>query len=89
MKEVTLSTLCCCGDDSFRRVRFRPPRCWQCVQVVGLDTTGGSSDSDGFWKVRNTWGDEWGEGGHIRLQYGSNMCAIACDPMYATITAVN
>jgi len=50
-----------------------------CVQAVGVDT--GS-----YWKVRNSWGTSWGESGYIRLSYGSNTCAVASDPTYATVS---
>jgi C1A family cysteine protease len=50
-----------------------------CVQAVGVDTTS-------YWKVRNSWGTSWGEGGYIRLSYGSNTCAITSDPTYATVS---
>ena len=50
------------------------------VQVVGVDTVAG------YWKLRNSWGSNWGEAGHIRLAYNSNMCNIG---LYgATYTAV-
>lgn len=50
-----------------------------CVQAVGVDTT------QGFWKVRNSWGVKWGESGYIRLKYGQNTCAITNDPTYVKI----
>lgn len=49
-----------------------------CVQAVGVDTSS-------YWKVRNSWGVSWGEGGYIRLSYGSNTCNIASDPTYASV----
>jgi C1A family cysteine protease len=49
-----------------------------CVQAVGIDTT------QGYWKVRNSWGTSWGESGFIRLAYGDNTCEIASDANYAT-----
>ena len=34
------------------------------VQLVGYDT-----DEEGapYWIIRNSWGEEWGEGGYFRL----------------------
>ena len=48
-----------------------------CVQAVGVDT-----GSNGYWKVRNSWGTRWGESGYIRLAYGKNTCDITNDPTY-------
>lgn len=48
-----------------------------CVQAVGVDTS-----SDGYWKVRNSWGTSWGESGFIRITYGDNTCQITDDPIY-------
>jgi len=36
-----------------------------CVQLVGYGT---DPTDGGYWIVRNTWGDDWGEDGYIRLQ---------------------
>jgi len=44
-----------------------------CVQLVGYDKTA----STPYWKIRNSWGDIWGEEGYIRLQMGVNACGIA------------
>ena len=55
-----------------------------CVQAVGVDT----SSSGGYWKVRNSWSSDWGEDGFIRLEYGSDMCAITEDPTWADVSLV-
>jgi C1A family cysteine protease len=52
-----------------------------CVQAVGVDTS-----SNGYWKVRNSWGTGWGEQGYIRLQYGKNTCDITNDPTYVSVS---
>jgi len=46
------------------------------VQIVGVDTT------EGYWKVRNSWGSTWGESGFIRLAYGQNTCGLTTIPTY-------
>ena len=50
-----------------------------CVQVVGVDT------SNNYWKVRNSWGTDWGEEGYIYLKTGKDMCAISNDPTYTKV----
>lgn len=47
-----------------------------CVQVVGVNT------NEGYWKIRNNWGPDWGEDGYIRIALGENLCAIETDPHY-------
>ena len=42
------------------------------VQFVGVDTAANPP----YWKVRNSWGTNWGEGGFMRMQYGVNMCGL-------------
>merc|ERR1711963_931942 len=54
-----------------------------CVQLVGYGDSGSS-----YWKVRNSWGASWGESGHVRLQIGSNLCAINSSPTKVSATTV-
>jgi len=49
------------------------------VQAVGVNT--GSSP---YWKVRNSWGEDWGEDGYIRLAYGQDTCGITYDVTWTT-----
>jgi cysteine peptidase B len=51
-----------------------------CIQVVGVDK------EQGFWKVRNTWGDDWGEDGYLRISLGSNTCGLLDDPIYTEVS---
>eukprot|EP00603_Paraphysomonas_imperforata_P008924 CAMPEP_0114426690 /NCGR_PEP_ID=MMETSP0103-20121206/7936_1 /TAXON_ID=37642 ORGANISM="Paraphysomonas imperforata, Strain PA2" /NCGR_SAMPLE_ID=MMETSP0103 /ASSEMBLY_ACC=CAM_ASM_000201 /LENGTH=326 /DNA_ID=CAMNT_0001595675 /DNA_START=45 /DNA_END=1025 /DNA_ORIENTATION=+ len=52
-----------------------------CVQAVGVDT-----GKNGYWKVRNSWGTDWGESGYIRLAYGDNTCDITSDPTFVFVS---
>merc|ERR1712151_120050 len=55
-----------------------------CVQLVGYDKT----DAVPYWKLRNSWGNSWGEGGFIRLEVGKNLCGLANDAIFATAKLV-
>jgi len=46
-----------------------------CVQITAYDT----SAAPKYWKVRNSWGADWGEKGFIRFVYGINTCGLAED----------
>jgi hypothetical protein len=52
-----------------------------CVQLTGYGTSG----SQKYWSVRNSWGASWGESGYIRLVYGVNECGVADEANYPTV----
>jgi len=56
-----------------------------CVQLVGYGTDSGSD----YWKVRNSWASNWGEGGYIRLPVGTNACGVATEAMFVKASKVS
>ncbi len=41
-----------------------------CVQIVGVNV------DEGYYKIRNSWSEAWGEGGYIYLRTNENMCGV-------------
>jgi len=48
-----------------------------CVQLTGYNGA--------VWNVRNSWGENWGESGYIRLQMGYNTCGMANEATTAVV----
>jgi C1A family cysteine protease len=56
------------------------------VEIVGYGTENGID----YWKVRNSWGNSWGESGYIRIQKSSStndigVCGLAAEPSYISV----
>jgi cysteine peptidase B len=59
----------------------------QCGSDVdhAIQLTGYSPSQGGYWIVRNSWGEDWGEKGFIYLQYGQNTCDCTSETTAATV----
>merc|ERR1719305_1966675 len=42
------------------------------IVIVGW----GTKDGLPYWLIRNSWGVNWGDGGHFRIRRGTNECGI-------------
>ena len=55
------------------------------IAIVGYSNT--ESDDTPYWIVRNSWGDDWGEDGYIRMAIrgGDGVCGINLEPTFPNI----
>jgi len=70
----------CLDADPFQSYQggiLNPPDCDptaidHCITITGY----GAASGVPFWRIKNSWGSDWGEQGYVRLARGSGMCGI-------------
>jgi C1A family cysteine protease len=50
------------------------------VLLVGYGTD--SASNKDFWKIKNSWGESWGEEGYVRFVRGKDMCGLTQSASY-------
>uniref|UniRef100_A0A8C2N3V3 Cathepsin J n=1 Tax=Cricetulus griseus TaxID=10029 RepID=A0A8C2N3V3_CRIGR len=74
------------SHDSFRFYRggiYHEPNCSSyltnhAVLVVGYGFEGNETDGNNYWLIKNSWGEEWGMKGYMKIAKDqNNHCAIA------------
>lgn len=54
----------------------------QAVIIVGYGTDKLAGD---YWIVKNSWGNNWGEGGYMKLERNKHFCGIGYQAYYPTL----
>ena len=55
------------------------------VLVVGY----GTEDGVPYWKIKNSWGTEWGDEGYIKIERGTDKCGIRTYIAYPIVDNIN
>jgi len=59
----------------YKRTPGSTPLGGHAVEMIGFGTDSGTD----YWLVKNSWNEEWGDGGTFKILRGSNECGIEAD----------
>jgi len=82
----TMPPSICCDASAWQNYQGGVLSGSECGDSVdhAIQLTGYNSGQGGYWIVRNSWGEDWGENGFIWLEYGTNACDITSEVTSAT-----
>jgi cathepsin C len=58
---------------------------WTKVDHAVLLTGWGVDNGKKYWRVQNSWGSNWGEGGFFRIRRGVDESAVEAQPVFANV----
>eukprot|EP00040_Diaphanoeca_grandis_P027873 m.159656 g.159656 ORF g.159656 m.159656 type:complete len:303 (+) comp31144_c0_seq1:95-1003(+) len=58
------------------------PKCGNQLDHALLAVGYGTENGVDYWKLRNQWGESWGENGYVRIVRGKNMCGVETEGSY-------
>ena len=60
------------AEDRYRTARGSRSKINHAVTVVGYGNQGGKP----YWLIKNSWGDNWEDGGYVEIVRGKTACRI-------------
>ncbi|KAL4448265.1 hypothetical protein ABPG75_005484 [Micractinium tetrahymenae] len=63
------------------RCQYKPGGLDHDILLVGY----GTSPEGDYWEVKNSWSDNWGDGGYFKVSVDNNACGVTTDAVYAVV----
>lgn len=77
------------GFNGYNGGVLRNPSCSKTQLNHAINIVGFGVDQIPYWKIRNSWGSNWGEQGYIRLYRGDCTCGVCSQVVTATGVTVS
>lgn len=77
------------GFNGYNGGVLRNPSCSKTQLNHAINIVGFGVDQIPYWKIRNSWGSNWGEEGYIRVYRGDCICGVCSQVVTATGVTVS